>query len=253
MLAASAAFLALLGVGFVLMPGDDEDDTMNTASEDTEENLEDMPEDDLEIVPLDEFIDGAPSTADLEDPDEPQVEPSMEEDANAGTGGDDAAEFDGPVAEDASDDDDMSEEDEPSDDLASDDEATDAPSNVVAGGPGDTLVGGPALDSFDVTVGEQGDPETVIQNLFDVAEDDDSGLPATSTEIETIWLRDEDGTLISRDDLFAADMHLDEDEARGGVTLSLNGHATLFVEDVTLDDFTENSLILGNFQMARSA
>ncbi len=119
--------------------------------------------------------------------------------------------------------------------------------NVITGGPGDILAGGAGIDRFEVTVGREGDPETVIENLFEVDETIVAEDAEESEKRETIWLRDPNGHLLSREDLLSSDLDVTYNEEREGLSIALNGHTTLFLEGTYEDDFTDNSLVLGNF------
>ncbi|MEP5728188.1 MAG: hypothetical protein ABJL67_02320 [Sulfitobacter sp.] len=268
MLAASTALLALLGVSFTMFVETNEDDAADEAGAGEDEPVGDLSGDETEVVGLDAFLESASSSDDAFAP-EAEDELTEDQDVDTGDADQDLSPWSDVLPQDnvqdeeaLHDDEGMDHEDEDieaqqqaeeenSDADLTDDELPEEelPPNVVAGGPGDTLTGGPELDSFEVSVGSDGDPETIIENLFDTSGVPVDGDQTSAIPVETIWLKDDQGEYLSREDLLVSDLRVEEDAERGGVTISLNGHSTLYVDDINLDDFTENSLVLGNFQI----
>lgn len=234
MLILSAAFLALLGFGFPLLSGsDDHDDVVSEDESDTKFESK------VETISLGSFLEFSQTGTEFE------TDSSSSTGATTFAGESDSSDDTlGSLPEPTSQPDDNSDETR---ELVKENESSRL--NLVAGGPGDILVGDSGVDGFVVTVGQAGDPETVIENLFDVDGNIDEFDPDQKEKIEKIWLRGSNGDFFSREYLLLSDLEIIYDEDRGGVGISLRGHITVFVEDTYLNDFTENSLVLGNFAL----
>lgn len=67
--------------------------------------------------------------------------------------------------------------------------------------------------------------------------------------VERIWFRYESGTLLSKQDVFDANMEFDEDLENNRTIVSMYGNPVLIVENTTLFEFVDNSLVIGNFSL----
>lgn len=236
MLAASALIMVILGAGvcFSLIGQDDHEP-------ETDENAADMPiEDDGELtfltiediladnakdgqdedddVFLEDPSDGTKSAEPLPEPRHPQPEATRIE-----------TEID-----------DKQSVEEPDIDAT--------PASLISGGPGDTLTGTDDINRFEVTLGASDDAPTTIENFMkDSLSPDAPPLTDTETLLEKIWFRDEDGTVLSRDAIFDENITIEENEDIDGVSLLFQARQTIHITNITLAEFTENSLVIGNY------
>lgn len=233
MLAASALIMVILGAGvcFALIG---QDDPELEVQEDAEIPVEDG--DDLRFLTIEDML--AENVADVleaevldEDADPTLSDPLEDEDNLAPL----------PVAERAE----MVPEPETS---LEDDDVEPADTNLVSGGPGDTLTGTADVDRFEVTLATAEDEPTLIENFFSIEPSSDTP-PQTDTEalLEKLWFRDEDGSVLSRDALFEENLTVEENDEINGVSLLFQARQTILISNITLAEFTENSLVIGNY------
>lgn len=126
------------------------------------------------------------------------------------------------------------------------------PISVHSGGPGDTLGGGVGDDRFEITLGPAQSDPTVI-DCFN-CEDPDAPVDMTTDEmLDTVWFRDEEGELLSQDALLEKDFVVEENDDINGITLRFADHQPVYLPNVTLAEFTENSQVIGNFGLPSDA
>lgn len=121
---------------------------------------------------------------------------------------------------------------------------------VQIGGPGDTLTGTTDVEDFVVTLGGPGSEPTIIENLFLVSDDDDDDddeIRQRAPETEVIWLKDQEGELLSRADILEKNVSFVEDTETNELAINFEDHQKLIIKGLTLAEFTENSLVIGNF------
>lgn len=117
---------------------------------------------------------------------------------------------------------------------------------VQAGGPGETLTGQLGEDRFEVTLGGPDAPATVIE-CFDCDGSDDAASLSADEMLDTIWFRGDDGELLSQEELLQKDFLVQENEEIDGISLVFADHQEVYLPGMQLDDFVDNSLVIGNF------
>ncbi len=122
------------------------------------------------------------------------------------------------------------------------------PENLLSGGPGDTLAGTSGIDRFEIYLGDTDDAPTTIENFFSYELAPGETDP-TNTEamLERLWFRDQDGAMLSRKELLEENFVIEENEEINGVSLLFEARQAIHITNITLAEFTENSLIIGNY------
>ncbi|MFT5796767.1 MAG: hypothetical protein ACI84R_000819 [Candidatus Azotimanducaceae bacterium] len=118
---------------------------------------------------------------------------------------------------------------------------------LVAGGPGDVLTGGDGVNNFVVTLAEFGANPTVIEDLFFLSEEAELDTEQSNPVAEVIWFTDSAGDLLSRNDMLEENIRFEENEDIPSVSLHFEHHQTLSIQGLTLAEFSDNSLVIGNF------
>jgi hypothetical protein len=235
--------LGLFGLGASLVLTD-QDDVSEPAGND-EIDLDAQESENMPIVPIDSFLPDAEGAATGD------TEAALPADASASE--EEPAVLDAPVQEQAETSqstanafDPEMDVDEGTDTGEHGDEGVSADVRIQAGGPGDILTGQLGEDHFQVTLGAA-DSEATIIECFDCDGSDDPASLSADEMLDTIWFRQDDGEMLTQDELLEMDFFIEENDEIDGISLVFSEHQSVHLPGMDLDDFVENSMVIGNF------